>query len=842
MELIPKNYYSNKCVCLRKRAFTLVEILVDLTMVSIVSIAVLSAYMISIKTIASSKVKIASVSLANEQMENIRNMSYASVGLANSTSAFIPIGEIQEETEIIRGGETLRIKTTVSFVDDPFDGCSSTSSAISDECRQNLPAESTLDDSYEFDYKRVDVTITRTKNDVVMAKLSSNFSSKTAETSLNTGQMNICVTDSNGVKIAGATVTISNTVLPSFGSKAYTTTNDDCLKVPNLTPVADRSYHIVVTKTTSPTYNSDQTYPINSSTPNPVNPDVNITAQEVTTVNFTLERNSTAIRMNLRDSSGNIITPSCVGEVPHSLTIDRADEWEIGTNVNTNLHDPDGDITIDNKSIVYTPIDLFYIYNQATNRLSGNYQRSPYMRSNVIDGNDLTYWLAGVVPNQKVHTPAYWMMDLGGVYDVTKIQLKFAQDKFKVEWAPNTSDYNNLWTQIDIDPATIDSGQIFFSPINMRYIKITNLSDVPTDEDRVYELKLFQSIAMANHITALTQIDSGINTDGTYKIRQWQNFRPNEEDSNTKNSEPVGRLDGTNIYYSFRYSNTATDNSWTSWTVPAQYNGGLAGDSSRTLSLSSTRQMRYLQVRTDFFSTDASKTPVLHDYTIKYTTCLEGSGAYQASLPMRVISTRNISDPIYLADGVTIQKPAVPKYSYSPTIASRGTATTSIYTQVVSAGVWGNYMISLNTSSPLTNGWYIVATKPMQNVYKDPLVRLDVEIYVTQDPELPRVSNISPSTAISNGNTTLTITGSVFDSSDSISIKHEGTIINSTNVELISPSEIQADFDLSGAPVGLWDVIITNPQGNSTTQFSGVYDGPSGTGTIISGLLVKSGP
>jgi hypothetical protein len=129
----------------------------------------------------------------------------------------------------------------------------------------------------------------------------------------------------------------------------------------------------------------------------------------------------------------------------------------------------------------------------------------------------------------------------------------------------------------------------------------------------------------------------------------------------------------------------------------------------------------------------------------------------------------------------------------------------------------------------------------MQNVYKDPMTGLDVEIYVTQDAALPRISNISPSTALSNGSTTLTIAGSVFDDNDTISIKRENIVINGVNVQLIDPTQIQADFDLSGAADGLWDVVITNPQGGSTTQFAGKYDGPSGTGTIISGLLIKSG-
>jgi hypothetical protein len=84
-----------------------------------------------------SKYRRGAVALANERMEQFRNLAYENV----ATKANAPVGDIEDDENVVINGLNYRIISSVFFVDDPADGLASEG-----------------DTKYE-DYKRVSVTI-----------------------------------------------------------------------------------------------------------------------------------------------------------------------------------------------------------------------------------------------------------------------------------------------------------------------------------------------------------------------------------------------------------------------------------------------------------------------------------------------------------------------------------------------------------------------------------------------------------------------------------------------------------------------------------------------------------
>lgn len=67
----------------------------------------------------------------------------------------------------------------------------------------------------------------------------------------------------------------------------------------------------------------------------------------------------------------------------------------------------------------------------------------------------------------------------------------------------------------------------------------------------------------------------------------------------------------------------------------------------------------------------------------------------------------------------------------------------------------------------------------------------------------------------------VTIDGENFDNGASVRLVRGQSIVNATNVRVQSETMILADFDLSGAVVGDYQVIVENPDGNSASRADG---------------------
>jgi photosystem II stability/assembly factor-like uncharacterized protein len=104
----------------------------------------------------------------------------------------------------------------------------------------------------------------------------------------------------------------------------------------------------------------------------------------------------------------------------------------------------------------------------------------------------------------------------------------------------------------------------------------------------------------------------------------------------------------------------------------------------------------------------------------------------------------------------------------------------------------------------------------------------------------PQISSITPSSGALGGVVNITnLAGSNFQSGATVWLERSGTIINATDV-VVTPTKITCKFNLSGVPVGAYDVVVRNPDGTDgrlSKGFNVNAPNPCGLGGGLSLLL-----
>lgn len=105
----------------------------------------------------------------------------------------------------------------------------------------------------------------------------------------------------------------------------------------------------------------------------------------------------------------------------------------------------------------------------------------------------------------------------------------------------------------------------------------------------------------------------------------------------------------------------------------------------------------------------------------------------------------------------------------------------------------------------------------------------------------PTISGISPSSGYNSSIVTVTITGTGFSTPlSSIVLTQSGqTNIAATSISA-SATSISCQFPITGKPAGLWDVVVTNSDGQSDT-FSGFTINNAGSTITLSSITPDSG-
>ncbi|WP_324292166.1 S8 family serine peptidase [uncultured Methanospirillum sp.] len=166
----------------------------------------------------------------------------------------------------------------------------------------------------------------------------------------------------------------------------------------------------------------------------------------------------------------------------------------------------------------------------------------------------------------------------------------------------------------------------------------------------------------------------------------------------------------------------------------------------------------------------------------------------------RVFLSRN-SLPVINATNITVVSP-----------------TTIICTLNITDAEAGSWNLTVQNpdgqTGTLTNGFivtpYICKTSSGRTYLKNGIL-----YYYPECP--PFVTAISPNTGVNTGSVSITnLTGANFITSATVNLTRTGQPnITATNVQVVSSSQITCTFPLTGKAAGQWNIVVTNPDGQS---------------------------
>lgn len=248
-----KKYFEN--------GFSFIEILVGVSLLLIVAIGLYGAFQLSIRLVGQSKARITAAALANQQIETIKNMPYGQIG----TFSGIPAGDIPETEIINRNNIDYTIKTTIGYVDDPFD-------------------ETAPTDTLPNDYKSVKVKVSWSGFLGGEIFFVTNIAPKGLETSEGGGNLSISVFDALGAAIPQANLHIVNTEIDPNIDVSYQT-NDQGKYLVAGAPSSTAAYQITATKDG---YSVSRTYGVDEVT-NPTQPHTTVIESKLTQISFSID-------------------------------------------------------------------------------------------------------------------------------------------------------------------------------------------------------------------------------------------------------------------------------------------------------------------------------------------------------------------------------------------------------------------------------------------------------------------------------------------------------------------------------------------------------------------------
>lgn len=268
---VTKNY---KKILTSNTGFTLIETLVGTSILLIVIIGLYGIFQLGLRVANQSKMRITATALANKGIESAKNLPYNEIG----TIGGIPPGVISETEEVITNNATYTIKTTVNYIDDPFDGVA--------------PA-----DTVPNDYKKVKVKVSWEGFLGGDVALLTDIAPLGLETTEGGGSLFISVFGALGLGIGQADIHIVNTAVDPNINVSYQTNNDGEYLVAGAP--SSTAYEITASK---PGYSTHRTYGDNEVT-TPEKPHGLVLEGKLTTISFSIDKVS-SFRVRTRSPWG----------------------------------------------------------------------------------------------------------------------------------------------------------------------------------------------------------------------------------------------------------------------------------------------------------------------------------------------------------------------------------------------------------------------------------------------------------------------------------------------------------------------------------------------------------
>lgn len=261
------------------RGFTLIETLIGVAIFAMIATSAWFGLVKIFDGVLVLRAKTVATNLATEQIEIIRNLPYADVGILNG----LPSGVIPYEQNLTRDGKEFLVRTTIRNVDLAFDG------VIGGTPNDTSPADNKL--------VEIEIICTKCGKEIPPLLFNTNIAPKALETTGNNGAIFISVFDSNGQPVPQADVYIKNSQKNPPIIIEDVTNDLGVLQIIDAPP-GTGAYEITVSKDG---YSSERTYKIgDTANPSPTKPHANVVAGSVTQISFAIDKVS-SLTVNTRN-------------------------------------------------------------------------------------------------------------------------------------------------------------------------------------------------------------------------------------------------------------------------------------------------------------------------------------------------------------------------------------------------------------------------------------------------------------------------------------------------------------------------------------------------------------
>jgi hypothetical protein len=583
----------------------------------LVILGLYGAFQLGLKVVAQNKARITATALANQKIEIARNLAYQQVG----TIGGIPSGSIEENETITRNNIEYTVKTTVGYVDDPFDGLAP-------------------DDSLPNDYKRVKVKVSWPGFLGGEVILITDISPKGLETAEGGGNLLISVFDALGAAIGQADIHIVNNQTDPVIDVTYQT-NDQGQYLVAGAPSSTEAYQITVTKSG---YSTDRTYGTDE-VANPEKPHATVLEGKLTEISFSIDRLSSFSINTLSpwgsdDFADSFLDESKISELS-DLTVSGG---EVNLTYTQGVEFTDG--TTDGDLCSFPGID-------------GDCGQSFTMGSQSKEISQLQLYLRKTSPDiSDIYLEIREANTIGTVL-ATSYTLTAADIPESLDWVTftlqgpvtltaNTQYFLRLRSIPDsTDPEAGAIGYIYWGYIHAstsppayeggdawRYISRNNNPDDPgqqlgPDDQYDFSFRIYQSTyASSGYLFSIPIVP--------VDLVKWDSF-------SWSDNEPAE----TQINYQIFYS---TNTDW--WLIPdSDLPGNEAGFESSPVDLSGLATSTYnqLKIKGNFSTNDNNTTPTLFDWSISWITG-EPTPISNVSFNLqgnKIIGTDAQEDPVY---------------------------------------------------------------------------------------------------------------------------------------------------------------------------------------------------
>lgn len=257
------------------------DILITITILLILIHAIFTLVTTSYELINFSRARTTAKHLAQEKIELIRNLSYTEIGTAGG----IPPGSLPQTENIFKNGLNYVIKTSIVYIDDPFDSLAP-------------------DDLLPTDYKRTRVDVSwggLAASSINPVTLVTDIAPRGVETTVGGGTLSILVFNANGEAVAQATVNIvADTVEPPVNLTLETADNGRVI-LPGSPTCSNNCYQISASKEG---YSSERTYSTGE-VANPNKPHQNVLEGQLTEISFAIDKTNTLIVTSTQNRENN---------------------------------------------------------------------------------------------------------------------------------------------------------------------------------------------------------------------------------------------------------------------------------------------------------------------------------------------------------------------------------------------------------------------------------------------------------------------------------------------------------------------------------------------------------